>query len=86
MTRNVEVTVSSASLDEPEVLKVEETARVRRAVRALRAHCKRTIDGDVEVHATSIATCTEGEFLEFAANCIGGTAEEIDALLAEWRK
>ncbi len=85
MSRRIEVTVGSALFDEPEVLTVEETAPVRRAIRALRAACKSTGDGFVETHGSTIATSTEAEFLEVAANFIGGAADEIDAMLAKWR-
>ena len=82
MTRRIEVTVSSASLDEPEVLTVEETPAVRYAIEALRLHCATCGDGFVEVHGSEAADCTEDEFLETVANMIGGTVDEIDELLA----
>lgn len=85
MTHRIEVTVGSASFDEPEVLTVEETRAVRRAIRWMRCAWHAKGDGFVEVHGLALATSTEVEFLEWAANFAEATADEIDALLARWR-
>ena len=83
--RKVEIVVTSASLDEPERLRVAFTPAVQYAVKALRLHCATCGDGDVEVVNATAAVDTEDEALEAIASWIGGTADEIDELLADFK-
>lgn len=62
---------------------------MRRAISSWQSHSCFHMDGEVSVEVVESdpspgEILPEDEFLEFAANAIGGDADEIDALLHSW--